>query len=63
MAFVVPVNEQVFDTKRSYGNAGMCCVTEENYEQYILALTSLRPVTLRYPARFVSLYAVQGYSW
>jgi len=49
------VNEQALDTKRSYANAGMCCATEENREQYILALTSLRPVTLRYPARFVSL--------
>ena len=33
VAFVVPVNEQAFDTKRSYANAGMCCATEENQEQ------------------------------
>jgi len=54
VAFVVPVNEQAFDTKRSYAISGMCCATEENHEQLILAITgSLRPVTLRYPARFV----------
>ena len=63
VAFFVPVNEQAFHTKRSYPNAGKCCANEENHEQYILALTSLRPLTLRYPARFVSLCAVQGYSW
>jgi hypothetical protein len=42
----------------------MCFSTEENHEQFILAITgSLRSVTLDYPARFVSLCAVQGYSW
>ena len=64
VAFVVPVNEQAFDTKRSYAISGMCFSTEENHEQFILAITgSLRSVTLDYPARFVSLCAVQGYSW
>ena len=54
VAFVVLVNEQAFDTKR-FTLIQVCCATEGNHEKYILALTNLRPVTLRYPARFVSL--------
>jgi len=62
--YVVRMNEQAFRNKRSYANTGMCCATEENHEKFIRALPGYkpRPVTLRYPARFVLLCAVHGYS-
>ena len=63
LAFVLPVNEKASDTKWSYAKSGMCCAVEENHEQTILALTrSLRSVTLRYLAQFLSLCALQDYS-
>ena len=54
VAFVVSVNEQAFNTKR-FTLIQVCCATEENHEKYILSLTSLTPVTLRYRARFVTV--------
>jgi hypothetical protein len=31
--FVVPLNEQVFDSMRAYANAGVCCAAVGNHEQ------------------------------